>query len=80
MGGIVSKDAGENASRLLAEGLGNAARHLAEGLGNAARHLAEGLGNAARHLAEAAWYLSIAIVLVALIIASQNIIGIYLNK
>ena len=58
MGGIVSRDAGESAAGLLAQGL----RDAGQSLSTAAQQLAEGMRGAAL-------YLSIAIVVVAAIIA-----------
>ena len=74
MGGIVSKDAGENAARLLAECL----RNVGQSLSTAAQHLADGMRGAGER---AALYLSIAIVVVAAIIAytAHSIISMIMN-
>ena len=66
MGGIVSRDAGATAATTLADGLERAAVQL--------RNHGE---VAADKLRVAAFYLSVAAVLVAIIIAAPNILGMY---
>ena len=77
MGGIVSRDAGATAATTLADGLERAARQLRNHGEVAARQFGE---RAAVQLRIATFYLSVAAVLVAIIIAAPNILGMYFFK